>query len=41
MGDINGDHVVDVGLRNRQTGTFYARYGPSFTTQTAFTWDKG
>ena len=31
----------DVGLRNPQTGTFYARYGPTFTNQTAFTWDRG
>ncbi len=39
MGDFNCDVVVDDGLRNPTSGTFYARYGPSFTAQTAFTWD--
>jgi len=39
-GDFNGDGVVDFGLRNISTGTFYARYGPSYGVQTSFTWDN-
>lgn len=40
MGDFNGDHQVDVGLRRISDGTFYWRLGPGFQ-QGEHNWTAG
>jgi surface antigen len=41
VGDFNGDGQMDVGLKDDNNGVFYFKFGPSFTTQTAYQWAPG